>query len=217
MMKTRPGRDEREVFTLIELLVVIAIIAILASLLLPALAKAREKGHQAVCRGQLKQIVTAGLMYVQDYDFRLPGHGCGWKIAGRDETCYASKIHPYLENLEVFSCPVDTRGVRIGSGGNAYGNNLGYIASRSSRRIVDIKSTSATLWYSDAERGYIRAPRCLGVATITPLCTVRPPPTVDNIAWRHSMGAHFAWVDGHVDWWRRTPAINMTNYYWDLL
>ncbi|MCX7597678.1 MAG: DUF1559 domain-containing protein, partial [Armatimonadetes bacterium] len=62
-------------FTLIELLVVIAIIAILAAILFPVFARAREKARQASCTSNLKQIAMAHLMYAQDYDEMLPGHG----------------------------------------------------------------------------------------------------------------------------------------------
>ena len=74
MMKCR-------VFTLIELLVVIAIIAILASMLLPSLATAQERGRQASCRGNIRQLVLAGAMYADDNDERLPAfstNGSAW-------------------------------------------------------------------------------------------------------------------------------------------
>lgn len=63
-----PGQSETKAFTLIELLVVIAIIAILASMLLPALTMARERGRRSVCLGNLRQIYAGMFMYADDYD-----------------------------------------------------------------------------------------------------------------------------------------------------
>jgi len=154
-------------------------------------------------------------MYAQDYNNRFPGHGCGWGRRLPLEICYAAKVYEYLNNLQVFICTTDpTCYARPGRDGNGYGNNLGYIAGRSPRLTMEVESPAYTIWYGDAVRGYIRAPRCCGVVTTSPLCTQAP--TVDNIAWRHNFGADFAFVDGHVEWWRKSTTINLTNYYWDL-
>jgi prepilin-type N-terminal cleavage/methylation domain-containing protein/prepilin-type processing-associated H-X9-DG protein len=201
-------------FTLIELLVVIAIIAILAAILFPVFAKAREKARTASCQSNLKQIATAGQMYCQDYDETTPGHGCVWNT-GAGETCYAAKLYPYIKNTQVFTCPSDrTYKVSIGGSGNGYGNNLNYVAPRVGVEVAKIKSPAETIWYADATTGYIRAPACCGVSTTTPLCANAKG--VDNIAWRHNEGANFAFVDGHVKWFRQSDKIQGTNYLWDL-
>jgi len=100
----------RRGFTLIELLVVIAIIAILAAILFPVFAKAREKARQASCSSNLKQLALAGLMYAQDYDehftgwlvrFRNPA-GCG----NADSTAWYHHIwQPYVKNWQLNICP----------------------------------------------------------------------------------------------------------------
>ncbi len=97
----------RRAFTLIELLVVIAIIAILAAILFPVFARAREKARQASCQSNLKQIALAVLMYVQDYDERFPCTPyweCG-RPNNSNTTRWYAVVQPYVKNAQLFRCP----------------------------------------------------------------------------------------------------------------
>ncbi|HEY3330940.1 MAG TPA: DUF1559 domain-containing protein [Capsulimonadaceae bacterium] len=90
----------RKGFTLIELLVVIAIIAILAAVLFPVFATAREKARQTSCASNLKQLGLGVMQYVQDYDETYPvgmngDSGRGW----------AGQIYPYVKTTAVYTCP----------------------------------------------------------------------------------------------------------------
>ena len=89
-------------FTLIELLVVIAIIAILAAILFPVFAQAREKARQASCLSNEKQMGNAIMMYVQDFDEALPMGG--WSNAGSQSRWYRD-LYPYVKSLDVYVCP----------------------------------------------------------------------------------------------------------------
>jgi len=91
----------RRGFTLIELLVVIAIIAILAAILFPVFARAREKARQASCQSNLKQLALGSLMYMQDYDERLM---CRWHSIDSNFRI-PSMIYPYVKNVQLFECP----------------------------------------------------------------------------------------------------------------
>jgi prepilin-type N-terminal cleavage/methylation domain-containing protein/prepilin-type processing-associated H-X9-DG protein len=88
-------------FTLIELLVVIAIIAILAAILFPVFAQARDKARQAACLSNTKQLALGVQMYSQDYDETLPVAGYNAQCRGR----WQWQIFPYVKNQQVFTCP----------------------------------------------------------------------------------------------------------------
>jgi prepilin-type N-terminal cleavage/methylation domain-containing protein len=103
----------RRGFTLIELLVVIAIIAILAAILFPVFAQAREKARQATCSSNQKQIGTGFMMYVQDYDETFPP--TDYDLPGPVRVTWTTLVNPYIKasgNTEsknqrksVFACP----------------------------------------------------------------------------------------------------------------
>jgi len=97
---------KRRGFTLIELLVVIAIIAILAAILFPVFARARENARKSTCQSNLKQIGLASMQYTQDYDEILMPLGCQY-VAGV-WTTWPTVIQPYLKNSRVVICPSDT-------------------------------------------------------------------------------------------------------------
>ncbi len=92
-MKKSKDRNTRNAFTLIELLVVIAIIAILASMLLPALSKAKSKAHQIQCASRMKQWNLALVLYVNDHDDTLPRES-GRRAGVKDWMAYLS---PYVD------------------------------------------------------------------------------------------------------------------------
>lgn len=92
----------RHAFTLIELLVVVAIIAILAAILFPVFAQAREKARQTSCLSNTKQIGLALYAYVQDFDETLPMGG--WR-ANNTYGKWHRDLYPYYKNVSLFACP----------------------------------------------------------------------------------------------------------------
>ena len=99
---------KRRGFTLIELLVVIAIIAILAAILFPVFARAREKARQTSCLSNVKQLGLGCLMYAQDYDEKFP-FTYMW-LAPPDPwplISWRPVVFPYVKNAQLFQCPSD--------------------------------------------------------------------------------------------------------------
>jgi len=100
---------KRNAFTLIELLVVIAIIAILAAILFPVFAQAREKARQSSCLSNMKQLGTAVMMYAQDHDETYP-QAYWYKNNAGDLNGYvqwSGMIRPYVKSEQVYVCPSD--------------------------------------------------------------------------------------------------------------
>jgi prepilin-type N-terminal cleavage/methylation domain-containing protein/prepilin-type processing-associated H-X9-DG protein len=93
-------------FTLIELLVVIAIIAILASILFPVFARARENARRSSCQSNLKQIGLGVMQYTQDYDEMMVPVVTGTTTA--TSTPWQTLIQPYVKSTQLFACPSNT-------------------------------------------------------------------------------------------------------------
>ncbi len=110
---TKKHRYGRNGFTLIELLVVIAIIAILAAILFPVFAKAREKARQTSCASNLKQLGLSIQMYAQDYDETLPANN---DVVSKTDYNGGLAVNPflllqpYIKNLNILACPSDPGG-----------------------------------------------------------------------------------------------------------
>ncbi len=106
----------RQGFTLIELLVVIAIIAILAAILFPVFARAREKARANNCLSNVKQIMLGALMYASDYDEYVPYSIRTWFA----QPSWRTAVYPYVKNIQIFQCPSRPNAGIASGGGTEY-------------------------------------------------------------------------------------------------
>jgi prepilin-type N-terminal cleavage/methylation domain-containing protein/prepilin-type processing-associated H-X9-DG protein len=105
---TRHRQQSQRAFTLIELLVVVAIIAVLAAILFPVFARARENARRASCQSNLKQIGLAILQYTQDYDETFPRRNFY-----NPSVWWQQVLQPYSKSTQVFVCPSNTNSTRV--------------------------------------------------------------------------------------------------------
>lgn len=160
--RTRVGRVRGHGFTLIELLIVIAIIAILAAILFPVFARARENARRTNCQSNLKQIGLGALQYSQDYDEKLVR---AWYGAGKAYK-WMDAIFPYLKSEQVFNCPSHAFGapagpykVRNGTNYGSYAINSAYYgegdfeqspAGELGTSLASIQDPSGCIWIGDS-------------------------------------------------------------------
>jgi prepilin-type N-terminal cleavage/methylation domain-containing protein/prepilin-type processing-associated H-X9-DG protein len=206
-------------FTLIELLVVIAIIAILAAILFPVFAKAREAARSTQCKNNVKQLATAFTMYAQDYDETTIPVRIG--AAGSSAFRWNEVVQPYVKNMGVLGCPSNSRK------GISYTYNFA-VAGPTGRTLAQIPLPAQTPVFADA---YGNANQLQSLVFLIPSQTGGPLthlgrslasttlPTshidsVDGMIWAdiHSDTANYAFADGHVKAQRYTK-INTNEVY----
>jgi prepilin-type N-terminal cleavage/methylation domain-containing protein/prepilin-type processing-associated H-X9-DG protein len=214
----------RWAFTLIELLVVIAIIAILMAILMPSLSRAREQGKRVVCLNNLRQLMTAWILYADDNGDKIvlastnldrawvrhPGDGA--TEVARLQGIRSGMLYHYCPDIGLYKCPTGIRGevvtYAIIDAMNGYDGIPGtqglmvkkrMTIKRPFERIVfldegRLSSNSWTIWY-DQERWW------------------------DQITARHGDGTNFGLADGHSEYWKwkdpRTLQVAKADYvYW---
>jgi len=202
----------RRGFTLIELLVVIAIIAILAAILFPVFAKAREKARQTSCLNNVKQLALGMIQYVQDYDekfFASTGRWTGgttygvnpvipgspdfnWEPSGTwgYQDSWTNQIFPYVKNVQIYRCPSRSASVCMGVD---YGiPHYGFTAP----------ATRIALFQNRPALGSFTRPS--ETMMLTEKSGGNPAYVLDVAHYvceaRHNDGGNVGFVDGHAKW-----------------
>jgi len=214
-------------FTLIELLVVIAIIAILAAILFPVFAQAREKARQTQCLSNIKQITLGMQMYADDYDETMPPvvnggapwdtvaqagyprfkyYIAGWMCGAGDGPqwwSYMDSIYPYTKNIKIFECPSDKNV-------SGYGINLMLMQDASFgvklKTLGAIKQPASTVFLSETivcDYGSGHRTTVVDVGPVIVLANKNQHMSTHTVATRHSDGSNFSFADGHAKFYKR--------------
>jgi len=211
--------SHKKAFTLIELLVVIAIISILASILFPVFARARENARRASCLSNLKQIGIGVMMYVQDYDETYPAS----KNYVTGDSWY-NIVQPYIKSEQVFICPNGyTDNIALGNYGANY-EILTFLGSSGAPTVITtpplkmaaLQSASQIYMIMDYGHSFVRYSNIYdhsgadwdylpGMGEGGATCTV-----TEYSAWggrindcqngRHFGGVNISFADGHAKW-----------------
>ena len=218
-------------FTLIELLVVIAIIAVLAAILFPVFAKAREKARQTTCMNNVKQIGSAMVQYAADYDdtfpysilmnsnekqtdSSMPGYRY-YTCWGNDPAHFISwmdLVYPYLKSLKVLQCPSAKPNTAVSRERTP---SYGYNGAIGSNVIGNSYRGSVDGWRRPCTMSEIKRPA--DTVMIMDYASIYSAFANDwnfaswnksnNICSPHNEGSNICFVDGHAKWFMRSDSI----------
>lgn len=193
-------------FTLIELLIVIAIIAILAAILFPVFARARENARRSSCLSNEKQQVIGLMQYVQDFDERLPHYD------DHNDKSWFNFILPYVKNTQVFRCPSVTKTTATFASNKASTYcmpGLGtagrkVIYSQDGTHMSLVKEPARTFMILESAYQHDDDPDYVTKGWGYMMCRLDNvgAPELENyvVSVRHLDGYNVAFVDGHVKW-----------------
>jgi len=223
----RPGRNSA--FTLIELLVVIAIIAILAAILFPVFAQAREKARSISCLSNTKQMGLGLLMYMQDYDeVVLPRYAAcpstGPAATPNAEVLWPALIQPYIKNTQLWVCP-SSSGASYGDTWNNRGNDsIGYNQTISGwyqavnacgqmilPNLASVVEPTANVMFADSVNGLVASGYRGYLFGNTGINVPYTTTTAGSYASRHNLGTNLTLLDGHSKWFISTALLGNPN------
>ena len=205
-MQTQCKQTVKRGFTLIELLIVIAIIAILAAILFPVFARARENARRSSCSSNLKQIGLAFLQYAQDYDEKFTpqyteGSGAAGFVAVNVDSSTADKgwaelLQPYLKSRQIFQCPSEST-LQAAAGNNEY-TDYWYNLNLSRRNQATIEYSSLCVLGGDGISD--NSQYNMDGLESTAASAVGTGRARVGHGLRHLSGSNYAFADGHVKW-----------------
>ena len=208
--------SSRNVFTLIELLVVIAIIAILASMLLPAMQKAKGRATSIDCTSKLRQLMLCAMLYVDDNNHLMPANHASWYTASGSWYAWWYAMEQYVEKYSDYRCPEAVKqriSIYKGVSYNKRGCGDSILTGENSSnfwrgQVLGMPAPAGSIAFGEWARGngHRLCPHWHQGRTYVGY--VQPE--------MHGQGSNYAMYDGHVEWMRYQATFGDGNYWlWD--